>query len=69
MQGSFLSEIQIRRIISLLSTTEMTIPQIAERMQCSRSAVASLNRKFQVREYQGRRSCWTLKSAQPLTLS
>ena len=67
-QGCFLSESEIRRIINLLSTTDITIADIAERMQCSRSAVASLNRKFQVREYLGRRSHWTLQTQKTLEI-
>jgi hypothetical protein len=38
----------------------MAIPAIAKRMGCSRSAIVSINRKFQVREYAGRRSTWQM---------
>lgn len=58
-QGCVLSEAEIQRIIALLSTTEMSIGEIAQRMNCSRSAIASANRRFQVRDYSGRRSEWT----------
>jgi hypothetical protein len=44
-----LSETDIRRMVALLFTTDLTIAAIAERMSCSRSVVASVNRKFQVR--------------------
>lgn len=58
IQGKAFSEAELQRIVSLLRSTEMTIGEIAERMRCSRSAVASINRRFQVREYAGLRSIW-----------
>jgi hypothetical protein len=57
-QGSPLSETELRRIIHLLNSTEMTISEIAQRMGCSRSAIASINRRFRVRNYAGLRSVW-----------
>ena len=57
-QGSPLSETELRRIIHLLNSTEMTISEIALRMGCSRSAVAAINRRFQIRDYAGLRSVW-----------
>jgi hypothetical protein len=57
-QGRYFSEEQIRRIVSLLSETEMTIAEIAARMQCSRSAVTTINRKRKVRIYNGLKSTW-----------
>jgi len=59
-QGNPMHEGQIRTVISLLTSTEMTIPEIAQRMGCSRSAIAAVNRKFQVRQYHGRRSTWVV---------
>ena len=58
VQGKAFSEIQLQRIIHLLGSTEMTIGEIAARMQCSRSAISSVNRRFQVRHYAGLRSMW-----------
>jgi len=58
VQGHALSTEEIRRIVSLLAETQMTMPEIAMRMQCSRSAIVSINRRFQVREYNGLRSKW-----------
>ena len=58
VQGQALSTDEIRRIVSLLAETQMTMPEIAMRMHCSRSAVVSINRRFQVREYSGFRSKW-----------
>jgi hypothetical protein len=66
-KGWILSEAEIRKIIALLSTTDMTILEIAQRMGCSRSAIASANRKFRVREYAGKRTRWgvTVQDAPP----
>ena len=60
-QGYVLQDSEVRRIVSLLASTDMTIPEIATRLGCSRSAVVSLNRKFQVRDYAGHRSTWVVK--------
>jgi hypothetical protein len=58
VQGQYFSEEEIRRIVSLLSQTAMTIPEIAARMRCSRSAVAGINRKRKVRKYNRHKSTW-----------
>jgi hypothetical protein len=57
-QGKTFTEQEVRRILGLLSTTDMTIGEIATRMNCSRSAVGAVNRKFRVREYAGLRATW-----------
>jgi hypothetical protein len=57
-RGKALSENQVRKIISLLASTELTVPEIAERMGCSRSTVVSVNRFHGIRDYQGHRSVW-----------
>jgi hypothetical protein len=57
-RGKALSENQVRRIISLLASTELTVPEIAERMGCSRSTVVSVNRFHSIRDYQGHRNVW-----------
>jgi len=62
IQGKAFSEAELRRIVSLLGSTEMTIGEIAKRMQCSRSAITSINRRFQVRQYAGLRSVWKTDS-------
>src|SRR5678815_285808 len=65
-RGKALSENQVRKIISLLASTELTVPEIAERMGCSRSTVVSVNRFHGIRDYQGHRSVWICtSSAQP----
>jgi hypothetical protein len=41
----------IRQVVHLLSSTQMTVVEIAERMSCTKSSVISINRRFQVRPY------------------
>jgi hypothetical protein len=57
-KGVFFSEKEVNQIVRLLASTDMTIGEIAARMGCTRSAIASINRKFQVRNYAGRRATW-----------
>jgi hypothetical protein len=57
-QGLAMPVESVRQVIHLLSLTEMTASEIAERMSCSKSTVISINRRFQVRAYNGRRSSW-----------
>ena len=59
-QGCALPEVQVRKIQSLLYTTNMSLPEIAQRIGCSRSTVVTINRKFQIRNYGGSRSKWDL---------
>ena len=59
-QGCSLSEQEVKRIVSFLANTEMTISEIAQRMMCSRGAIAAINRKFQVRKYAGPKRRWVL---------
>jgi hypothetical protein len=59
-QGKYFSKDELNRIVMLLRDSEMTLPEIADRMRCSRSAVAAINRKFQIRLSGGKRSQWTL---------
>ncbi len=67
-RGKALSDTQIRKIISLLSSTELTVPEIAERMGCSRSTVVSVNRFHAIRDYQGHRSVWVCNPSVPPVL-
>ena len=60
-QGRSFTAQEVQRIVSLLSNTDLTIAEIAERMGCNRSTVVAINRKFQVRNYEGLRSNWTLQ--------
>ena len=61
-QGRYFSEGELRRIVMLLRSSELSLPEIADRMNCSRSAIAAINRKFQIRLYEGRRSQWNVNS-------
>ena len=62
-RGKALSENQVRKIVSLLASTELTVPEIAERMGCSRSTVVSVNRFHGIRDYQGHRSVWVCNTS------
>src|SRR5262245_16080477 len=64
-QGRYFSDGELKRIVMLLRESEMSLPEIADRMNCSRSAVAAINRKFQIRLYGGRRSHWNLNHPSP----
>jgi Homeodomain-like domain-containing protein len=67
-RGKALSENQVRKIISLLASTELTVPEIAERMGCSRSTVVSVNRFHGIRDYQGHRSVWVCNTSAPTSI-
>jgi len=60
VQGKCFSQEEINRIKHLLSSTDMTLQEIAERMSCSKSAVVGINHTFQIRDYHGRRSFWSV---------
>ena len=51
-----MGEGEVLKVIYLLSSTDMTAGAIAMRMSCSKSTILSINRKFQVRQYNGLRS-------------
>lgn len=66
-QGCALQESEIRKIVTLLARTEMSLMEIAQRTGCSRGAIAAINRRYQVRSYAGRRTTWAvLPDFQPL---
>jgi DNA invertase Pin-like site-specific DNA recombinase len=58
-QGKPLTEGQIQRIVRLLETEE-ELSTIAAGMDISKSVVAKVNRKYQVRRYAGSRKHWTV---------
>ncbi len=64
-QGRVLDSREVRTILMLLASTDTPIPAIAQRMGCSRSAVVAINRKFQIRDYAGRRSTWNTIAKSP----
>jgi hypothetical protein len=61
-QGCRLQETEIRNIVRLLDSTDMTIGDIAQRTGRSRAAVISVNRRFRLRDYRGQRSTWEVNS-------
>jgi hypothetical protein len=62
-QGQALDAQEVARIVRLLAETEMTLKEIADRMQCSHGAVGAVNRKYSVRDYGKRRSTWVLQGS------
>jgi hypothetical protein len=59
-KGCVLTELEIRKIVYLLAQTDLANRDIAARMGCSKSSVVSINRRFQVREYNNHRNSWTM---------
>ena len=57
-QGRPLSEHEIVKIVALIEKTDMSLTDIATRMDCTRSVVSKINKEFQVRVYEGRRNYW-----------
>jgi hypothetical protein len=57
-QGCRLDGDTIEQTIYLLRSTEMTAGEIALRMSMSNSTVIAINRRFHVRDYNGRRTRW-----------
>jgi predicted DNA-binding protein YlxM (UPF0122 family) len=51
---------RIEKIKRLLATTDLSLGEIAERMDCSRAAVASINAKWRIRIYGKKRNSWKL---------
>ena len=64
-QGRRFSPEKVERIKWLLANTDMTIPEIAERMGCSGAPIVAINRKFGIRAYNNKRSSWVLLSTPP----
>ena len=54
--GKPLTKDEIRRIRRLLVDTDLTMPMIAERMNCTRSSIAKINKEFHIRSYNGQRT-------------
>jgi hypothetical protein len=68
-QGRRFSPEKIERIKFLLATTDMTIPEIAQRMGCSGTPIVAINRKFGIRAYNNKRSSWVLLAPSPASIS
>ena len=62
VSGRSFSDETVRRVVWLLTSTDMTIEEIAKRMSCCRNTVLGINRKFRIRDYGGRRSSWRIAS-------
>ena len=60
----FLSEREITRIQQLLAATELSFQNIADRMDCAKSTIIAINRKYSIRSYGGRRSQWQVVTSQ-----
>jgi hypothetical protein len=60
-KGCVLTDLEIRKIVYLLAQTDLPNSDIAIRMGCSKSSVVSINRRFQVREYNNHRNTWTMR--------
>jgi len=69
MQGKRFTEEQVLRVQHLLAKTEMTIHEIALRTGSSESSIAAINRRFDVRRYNGKRAQWEKGSASILESS
>ena len=63
MQGKRFTDEQVLRVQYLLAKTEMTIHEIAVRTGSSVSSIAAINRRFDVRRYNGKRARWEMGSA------
>jgi hypothetical protein len=50
----------VRTILNLLASTELSMGMIAKRVGCSPSTVRSVNVKHRVRVYDGHRTTWTV---------
>jgi hypothetical protein len=59
-QGRYFTLEEINRIVLLLRETDISLTDIATRMCCSKGAIVAVNRKFQIRAYEGKRSNWIL---------
>ena len=57
-QGRYFSEQEINRVKQLLSSTDLSLQDIAIRMDCAKSSIVTINQNFQIREYGGRRRSW-----------
>lgn len=61
-QGRRFSEARIAVIRNLLAKTDMTVTEIALRMDCTRGAVSAINRRFGIRQYGRSRTEWELRT-------
>ena len=57
-QGKPFTKDEIQRIQTLLKDTDLSMTMIAERMNCTRSSIARINKEFLIRSYKGQRNHW-----------
>ena len=57
-QGCPLTDSQVDKIVYLLKTTDMAMAEIATAIGCTRSTVARINRRRNIRVYGKHRSSW-----------
>jgi hypothetical protein len=62
-QGRRFSQEKIEKIKHLLATTDLSIPEIAQRMNCSGGPINAINKKFKIRLYENRRLYWVLNTS------
>jgi hypothetical protein len=63
-QGRFLLEAETEKIKRLLASTDLSFQDIAARMNCGKSTIVAINRKYNIRLYNGRRTHWGLANAE-----
>ena len=51
---------EITLVVNLLAETDITLTEIADRIQCSLSAVNAINHKYSARDFRQRRSLLTV---------
>ena len=65
-QGRYFSTEELDKIKYLLSSTDLTLQEIAMRMDCAKSSVVTINQNSHIREYRGRRCFWVCSTAQDM---
>lgn len=60
IQGKVLEPDVVSKVVKLLKETDLGMFLIAERMKISRHSVYAVNKKYGIREYDGKRSTFTL---------
>jgi transcriptional regulator of aromatic amino acid metabolism len=64
IQRRSLDDFQVHKVVSLLVRTDMSLGEIAQRMGCSHTVIAGINRQYQVRDYAGQRTRWTVNEGE-----
>jgi hypothetical protein len=57
-QGRHFTDKELLTIKRLLAETDLTAKDIALRMSCAKSSILTINQRFGIRDYGGRRSEW-----------